>query len=60
MIGLFGFFALNDTHLLDVSRLQFAFVFFTALGICGFIAVLAQQKKEKNSEAPSQNIPPPP
>jgi heme/copper-type cytochrome/quinol oxidase subunit 4 len=59
IIGLFGFFALNDIHPSDVSRLQFGFMLFTAIGIFGFITLLVpQKKKKKNSESSSQNIPP--
>jgi hypothetical protein len=48
IIGPFGFFALNDTYPLDISRLQFAFVFFTAIGIFGFICVLIRRDLEKS------------
>jgi uncharacterized membrane protein SirB2 len=51
IIGPFGFFALSDTHPSDVTRAQFAFVFFTALGIVSFIFAIAEHKKKKNTDA---------
>jgi hypothetical protein len=50
IIGPFGFFALIYPYPLDISRLQSAFMFYTALGIVGFIVAIAGQKKKKKTQ----------